>query len=275
MTPPNPTSYTQPAMTNIDHYKPGSFCWVELGTTDQNAAKKFYGSLFGWEAVDMPMGPSGVYTFFKLHGRDAGAGYTLMKEMLDRHVPPHWMLYIAVESADATAESIKRAGGTVQKGPFDVFDVGRMAVCHDPTGAYFCVWQGKGKANGISDVDGSFCWADLNTPDPARAGQFYSQVFGWEMVADTDDNPPSGYTHIKNGDAHIGGIPPVRSNNPRMPAHWMVYFLTSNCDATAAKAKQLGARFYLEPKTMEGVGRFAILADPQGASFAIFQSGRK
>ena len=55
----------------------------------------------------------------------------------------------------------------------------------------------------------------------------------------------------------------------------MIYIQTSNCDAVAAKAKQLGAKFYLEPMTMENVGRFAIIADPQGAAFAIFQSMRK
>jgi predicted enzyme related to lactoylglutathione lyase len=258
-------------MKNIDHYKPGSFCWVELGTTDQNAAKKFYGSLFGWEAHDLPMGPSGSYTFFKLHGRDAGAGYTLNQEMLDHHVPPHWMIYIAVDDADAKAVDVKSAGGTVQKGPFDVFDVGRMAVCHDPTGAYFCIWQSKeGVANGIAEVDGSFCWADLNTPDPATAAKFYNQVFGWQISEDKD-----GYSHIKNGDTNIGGIPSVRPNNPRVPAHWMAYFLTSDCKGLAAKAKQLGARAMLEPMLMENVGTIAILADPQGAVFALYQSVRK
>jgi len=262
-------------MTNIDHYKPGCFCWVELGTSDQNAAKKFYGSLFGWEAVDMPMGPNGFYTFFKLQGRDAGAGYTLMKELVERHVPPHWMIYIAVENADASAERVKTAGGSVEKGPFDVFDVGRMAVCHDPTGAYFCLWQGKGKANGIADVDGSFCWADLNAPDPVRAGKFYNQVFGWQIIEDKDDKPPSGYLHIKNGEDHIGGIPPVRLNNPRTPAHWLAYFLTSDCKGLIAKAKQLGAKAFLEPMLMENVGTIAILADPQGAVFALYQSIKK
>jgi len=59
--------------------------------------------------------------------------------------------------------------------------------------------------------------------------------------------------------------------NPNAPPHWLAYFLTSNCDATATKAKQLGAKFFMEPMTMENVGRMAVLADPQGAVFAIFQ----
>jgi uncharacterized protein len=263
-------------MTNIDSYKSGSFCWVELGTTDQTAAKKFYGSLFGWQATDLPMGPSGTYTFFKLNGRDAGAGYQLSKEMLDHHVPPHWMLYISVASADAASEKIKQAGGKIEKGPFDVFDVGRMSVCSDPSGAHFCIWQAKGeKANGVGEIDGSFCWADLNTPDPAAAGKFYSQVFGWQIVEDRSGKGNPDYKHIKNGENFIGGIPPVRPDNPRLPAHWLTYFLTSDCKGLAAKAKQLGAKAILEPMFMEEVGTIAILSDPQGAVFALYQALKK
>ena len=260
-------------MTNITKYKPGSFCWIELATTDQKAASHFYESLFGWQAEHIPMGPDGVYTIFRLQGRDAAAGYTMGKEQ--QGVPPHWKLYITVESADDAVTRIGKAGGKVLGGAHDVFDIGRMATAQDPTGATFSIWQQKKDANSIGGVDGTICWADLNTPDIDRARRFYSDVFGWQMIYDTDDQPASGYIHIVNQGDHIGGIPPVRPNNARMPAHWIAYFLTSDCDATALKAKQLGAKLYLEPKMMENVGKFAILADPQGAAFAIFQSARK
>jgi len=260
-------------MANIDKHQPGSFCWIELATTDQNAAKKFYSSLFGWEANDMPMGPGDFYTIFRLQGRDAAAGCTLRPDQRSQGVPPHWMIYIAVDNADAAVARAAKAGGTVFAPAFDVMEAGRMAVLQDPTGATFCVWQPKKNTGiGIGGVDGTLCWADLNTPNPDRAGKFYSELLGWKISADTDDDPPSGYTHIQNGEEFIGGIPPVRPSNPRTPAHWLPYLQVSNCDATAAKAKQLGAKFYLEPMTMEKVGRFAILADPQGAVFAIFQA---
>src|SRR5215831_10522324 len=100
-------------MANIDSHAPGSFCWFELGTTDQNAAKAFYHSIFGWMANDFPMGPSEFYTMFQKDGRDAGAAYTLNQEMKARGVPPHWMIYIAVSSADQTAAKVTEAGGTV------------------------------------------------------------------------------------------------------------------------------------------------------------------
>ena len=87
-------------MSHIDSHLPGSFCWIELGTTDQPAAKSFYQALFGWTPADMPMGPDDFYTIFKLEGRDAAAAYTLRPEQRSQGVPPHWMPYIMVASAD-------------------------------------------------------------------------------------------------------------------------------------------------------------------------------
>jgi predicted enzyme related to lactoylglutathione lyase len=109
----------------------------------------------------------------------------------------------------------------------------------------------------------------LSTPDPDQAGKFYAGLFGWELEKSEHDS--SGYLHIKNREQYIGGVPPTK-HRPAGPAHWLPYIQVSNCDAIAAKAKQTGATFHLEPMTMEGVGRFAVIADPQGAVFAIFQS---
>jgi hypothetical protein len=259
-------------MPTIDQHKPGSFCWIELATTDQNAAKSFYAKLFGWTSKDEPMGPNEFYTMFQLQGKTTGAAYTLRPDQHALGVPPHWMLYITVENADATAERVANAGGTVLMPAFDVMDIGRMSVLRDPTGAHFCIWQPK-KHYGTEVVGepGSLCWADLNTPDPARARQFYSDVFGWKFVEDKLSNPPSGYMQIQNGEEFIGGIPPLRPESAQIPPHWLGYFLVSSCDATAAKAKELGATFCVEPMTIEKIGRLSVLADPQSASFAIFE----
>lgn len=261
-------------MRKIEKHPAGAFCWVELATSDQNAAKTFYSALFGWSVVDAPMGPDDFYTMFKLHDRDAGAAYTLRPEQRTQGVPPNWITYIAVDDADETARRAGELGATVLAQPFDVFEVGRMAVIQDPTGAVFCLWQAKCNSGlGIAGVDGTFCWADLSTPDPERAGRFYSDLFGWKTIRDEHD--PSGYIHIKNGEEFIGGIPPGKRRNPNVPPHWMIYFQTSNCDATARKAEQLGGTLVLPPVSMENVGRMAIVADPQGATFSVFQSERK
>jgi predicted enzyme related to lactoylglutathione lyase len=258
-------------MTNIDKHAAGSFCWVELHASDQNAAKKFYTDLFGWDVHDNPMGPGQVYTEFKLQGRETAAACSLRPDETSQGIPPYWMIYIAVENADAAAAKAQQLGGKTFGPAFDVMDAGRMAVVQDPTGAVFCVWQAKKNAGiGIAGVNGTLCWADLSTPDVKRASDFYSNLFGWQIAADPKDK--SGYFHIKNGEHFIGGVPPSQYRQPGTPPHWLAYFLVDDVDATASKAKQAGANLYVAPMNVEGVGRMSILADPQGAVFAIFKS---
>ena len=259
-------------MANIEKHTPGTFCWIELGTTDQNAAKAFYSSLFGWTPNDFPMGPDEFYTMFQLESRNAAAAYTLKKEMRAQGVPPHWMLYVSVDNADATVAKAQAAGGKVIAPAFDVMNFGRMAVLQDPTGAAFSIWQPlTHPGTGITGVPGTLCWADLNSQDPAAASKFYTEVFGWEIMPGKDQ---SGYLHVKNGEEFIGGMPPAKHQNPDTPPHWMLYFTVADCDASTDKAKALGAKIYMGPMTMEGVGRMTILADPQGAVCALFQSMR-
>ena len=149
-----------------------------------------------------------------------------------------------------------------------------MAILQDPTRAAFSVWQpNMNPGIGIAGAHGTLCWFDLNTPDQARAGQFYSDLFGWQILKE-DEDPTHNYWHIKNGEEFIGGIPPASRQRPGTPAHWLAYFTVSDCDATASGAKELGAKLYRPPTDFEDVGRISVLADPQGAPFAIFKAAR-
>jgi predicted enzyme related to lactoylglutathione lyase len=251
------------------------FCWIELATSDQAAAKNFYTSLFGWTADDNPMGPGQFYTMWRLNGKDIGGGYTLFPDQVAVGVPPNWLPYVAVQSTDAALEKVKQLGGNVIAGPIDVQEYGRMGILSDPTGAVLAVWQAKQQQGiGVAGADGSFSWADLRTKDLAKASEFYKALFGWEFIKGENDSE-SDYLHIKNGEHFIGGVPPVRHNPPDAPPHWLVYFHASDCNAMSAKAKQLGADVCFGPITMENVGTYAVVADPQGAYFALFQPGRK
>lgn len=257
-------------MPTITQHAPGSFCWPELGTTDQHAAKKFYGALFGWTFRDNPMGPEEIYTIFELDGRDCAALYTLRHDMLKQGVPPHWESYVAVASADDAAARAKQIGGTVMMEPFDVMDAGRMAVIQDPIGAVFCVWQAK-KSTGVGVLaePGSLAWTQLNAKQPAPAKQFYTQLFGWKAQ---DDPMPGGggdYTTFLLNGQPIGGIMPMPPNVPASaPSHWLTYFASADIDATTAKVTGLGGKTMVPPTDIPGMGRFAVFQDPQGAFFA-------
>ena len=255
-------------MAEVTSHPPGAFTWVELGTSDQNAANEFYGKLFGWGFSDLPMGPSGVYTTFRLKGKDAGAAYTL-DPVMHKGVPPHWMLYVATPDADATAAKAKELGGTVMMPPFDVFDFGRMTVLQDPTGATISIWQEKTHHGiQIQNEHGAFCWGQLNTNDTAKAEAFYRALFGWD--AKTGTGGGMTYTEWILGGVPFGGmmtLPPGAG----APPHWLAYFAVDDCDASAAKAASLGATTYVPPTDIPGTGRFAVFADPQGATFAIYK----
>jgi predicted enzyme related to lactoylglutathione lyase len=255
-------------LPKIEKHPTGTFCWVELGTTDQPGAKSFYSSLFGWTPADFEIGPNETYTMFKLNDGDVGAAYA-MRPAERSMTPPHWNLYVAVDSADDSARRAGELGGTVIAAPFDVMNFGRMAVIQDPTGGVFCIWQSRDHAGTtVAGENGTMCWADLSTPDPGRAKQFYEGLFGWK-IGPAEKYPPD-YLVIKNGEKFIGGVPPAAYRNPAVPPHWMLFFHVGDADALAAKAKELGGAEHLAPMSMGGA-RFAVLADPQGAAFSIIQ----
>lgn len=261
---------TEAKMQESVEYKPGTFCWVELATTDGEAAKKFYTQLFGWDFADNPMGPDMVYTMLKLNGKDVGALYKMTPEMTANGIPPNWLSYVSVANVDESTAKAKSLGATVLKEPFDVSTVGRMAVIQDPTGAVFALWQaGVHKGAGISNVPNSLCWNELATKDATKAGEFYSGLFGWDKnVQQMDDMT---YTSFMNGDRPAGGMYEPTPEMGEIPPHWAVYFAVNDADATAARATELGATVCVPPMDIPGVGRMVAFKDPQGAAFAVIK----
>lgn len=252
--------------TQMEH-APGSFCWIELATTDGPGAKKFYGELFGWEAQDNPVGPDMVYTMLRLDSKDVGALYQKGEAM--KEIPTFWMSYISVTNADEIAAKAKSLGGTIVKEPFDVMDVGRMAVITDPTGGTFAIWQPKThKGVGVKGEPNSLTWNELLTNDTAKAAEFYSKLFGW--VPKTHGEPMP-YTEFMTGDTHAGGMMQIQPHMGPIPPHWGIYFAVDDCDAKFQKATSLGAQPIVPPMDIENVGRFATIRDPQGAVFSIIK----
>jgi predicted enzyme related to lactoylglutathione lyase len=246
----------------------GTFCWPELSTSDPIAAKKFYSTVFGWQIKDTDMGPNGIYTIFTLDGKDVSACYQQDEAQAKNGVPPNWGTYIAVENADAAVAKAKTLGGTVLMEPFDVMEHGRMAVITDPQGATFCVWQAKthigvqtfGEPNTLG-------WTQLNAKDTTKAKSFYTALVGWK-TQDDDMGPQGTYTTWLKADGPAGGMMAMPSEAPA-PSHWLPYFAVTSVDASAQKAASLGAMTYVPPTDIPGTGRFAVLADPQGATFAV------
>jgi predicted enzyme related to lactoylglutathione lyase len=256
-------------MPEFTSHVPGTFCWPELATTDQQGAVAFYRGLFGWDVDESPVGPGMTYSMFNLKGKGVGAAAMLQQAERDHGVPPHWNNYISVANADDTVVRAEVLGAKILVSPFDVMDAGRMAVIQDPTGAAFCIWQpGKHFGAALLREPGSLCWTELVTRDPKTAEKFYTSLFGW--TAQTSADAAMEYTEFSNQGTPQAGMMKLTPEMGDMPPFWLPYFAVADCDAAAARVKQLGGRLHKPPADIPHTGRFAIAGDPQGVGFALF-----
>lgn len=254
-------------MATIHEYSLGTPCWFELGTTDQAAAKDFYGQILGWAPQDFAMGPNEFYTMFQLGGRSAGATYTLPPKLTAQGVGPHWNVYFATPDVDASAAKVPELGGTVVQPPFEVMDMGRMSICKDPGGAMFSLWQARHHIGAsVVNENNAVGWCELVTRDPEQAREFYTGLFGWKIK---ESAIMATYLEFSTDGQERGGLLPMGEEWGVAQSHWGLYFVVADCDATAVKATELGATVRFGPFSAPGVGRIASLADPQGATFSL------
>jgi hypothetical protein len=244
----------------------GTPCWVDLGADDVAQATAFYGGLFGWDIQALPP-EAGGYTMCMVGGRAvAGIGPKMNAEM-----PTFWTTYIASDDADATAAKVTAAGGQVLMEPFDVMDVGRMFVAFDPGGAAFGVWQARAHTGvGLANEPGSLTWNENMSRNFEGNKAFYHDVFGYDYSDMSGDGMQ--YATLDLGGAAVGGIGGIGPEQPaEMPAAWVAYFAVADTDATVAKATELGGSVIAPPFDMP-YGRMAVVADDQGAVFAVMTS---
>lgn len=252
-------------MGDRTQYAPGQFCWADLATTDVEAAKSFYGSLFGWEAEDMPV-PGGAYSMQRLEGRDVAAIAPQPPQQREAGVPPVWNNYVSVQSADASAQRAGELGATVHAPPFDVMEAGRMAVVQDPQGAFFMLWEARDHFGARSvNGPGKLSWNELSSPDMDASRDFYGQLFGWTF--EPLEGGPGPYFVIRNGEQGNGGLRELQE--PGVPPHWLAYFGARDVDPALARIEELGGGRMAGPFPIP-TGQIAVVHDPQGAAFALY-----
>jgi predicted enzyme related to lactoylglutathione lyase len=257
-------------MSEMTKHAPGTFCWTDAGTTDVNAAKRFYGEVLGWSFFDRPLGDGDVYSMAQINGKSVAALYPQQRQMREQGIPPHWLCYFSVKSADEAASKAASLGGKVIAPAFDVFDVGRMAVLQDPTGAAVAVWQPKKHIGAeVLKEPGAMTWHELLTTDTAAAEKFYKGLLGCE--AKTMDMGPMKYTIFSIGEQMVGGLMAISPEMGPIPPNWVVYFQTDDCDAAAGRAQRGGGKVLAPPMDIPDVGRFAMLMDGQGAAFGLLK----
>jgi predicted enzyme related to lactoylglutathione lyase len=244
--------------TRDTNWPNGTPCWVDLGAPDVEAARSFYSAVLGWTYTGGEP-EFGGYLTCQAGGRDA-AGIGPQQDPED---PPRWTTYFAADDADAVAQRITAAGGTVLVPPMDVGPMGRMAIALDPQGNPFGLWQG-GLNTGIQvyNEPGGLVWNEAAVDDPAAARDFYGAVFGfsWEEVPEA-----GGYRTFATGDRPLGGLGGV---SPGLPKGWATCFSVASTDE-AVRAVEAGGGKVLLAAQDTPFGRFAVVADPWGASFSV------
>ena len=246
--------------------KAGEFCWINMLTPQPAEAREFFGKVLGWTYFELPGMGHGI----KVAGRDIGGLFDLDGPNTPPGTPAHIGVMAKVENVDATCAKINAVGGTV-KMALDIMDNLRMAVCVDPNGAEFDLWEPK-KAHGM-EVDGhqhgAPCWFESLTDDVDRATAFYSGLFGWrpEVMA----MPGYNYTVFNLGNMQAAGMMQITPEMGDFPPHWGVYFTSNSVDETANEAARLGAKLCVPVRDIPGVGRFAGITSRQGVTFYVIK----
>jgi uncharacterized protein len=237
----------------------GKFVWHEQVSSDPRRAQAFYGDLFGWETEEFKAGEND-YTMISSGGTNHGGYGTAMEGA----PPPHWLAHVRIENLDETLEKAKAAGGSIAAGPFDMEEVGRMAIVRDPQGAFISAYQ---SAQDGPPAEGVFVWDELGTTDADAAQRFYEAVFGWTT---TDPGPEYGGYRIFNvGETGVAGLMGLPDGS--VPPHWQPYVAVDDVDDTVTRGRELGASVVVDPMDIPQVGRVAVLNDPQGATFGIIK----
>lgn len=245
--------------------------WVELSTSDPAAARDFYARLFDWRVEVSPDPQYGGYGIARVGDGDAAG----IAPKQSPEAPTAWGLYIGSEDVDDVAKRVEAAGGTIVAAPFDVGDQGRMAVFQDPSGAFLSVWKANQMRGFRTDVPNAYGWAELNARGVANAIPFYSEVFGWTSRESEMGEGQPPYTELLLDGEPVAGAWEMNAAIPaEVPSYWQIYFMADDVDATFRKALDLGASEMVEPQEFPG-GRFAIVTDPQGASFGLLKMAQR
>ena len=200
-------------------------------------------------------------------GEQVAAVSRLSEDMVAQGMPPLWNTYIAVDDVDATAGRAAAAGGRTLMDPFDVMDAGRMAWVIDPSGAAVGLWQAAGHIGAtLVNEPGALVWNELVSSDLSAALPFYESA----GRADRAGQPAGRHAvhHADVGEAMGVGGATATPQMEGIPNHWHVWFAVADADEAAAIATSAGGRALLDPLDLP-IGRFAALADPQGAAFSV------
>lgn len=239
--------------------KTGDFCWINVLTPSPDAAQAFFGTLLGWQYVELP----GMGHLIRVAGQDIGGMWDLDSPNTPAGTPPGIGVMVRVANADEVSEAALSLGGK-SKPAFDIGTQGRMAEIWDPTGATIDIWQGGESPGMTADTKhhGVPSWIELVTPDIDAAATFYRALFGWTSATRTDLG--FRYVMFSNGDQPAAGMMAPTETMGNVPPHWAMHCTVDDVDATAALVEELGGTLSVPTTDIPGIGRMCGIVSPQG-----------
>src|SRR5699024_8350827 len=205
----------------------GTSTWLDLSTTETEAAKTFYSGLFGWEFEDLGESMN-HYHLIRTHGALVGGPRNVsgMTCPTGDPLPPEWGVYLAVDDADARTAKAAEAGGTVTVPPDAISDSGRMAVVLDATGAPIGLWQtGAPAGYEFTATPGSPVWFELTPRRYDEAAAFHTEVVDAQVVpmAEEMTGPDCGYATNGADESASWGLCDATQTMPEDATGWPIY----------------------------------------------------
>ena len=252
-------------MTRVTSHKPDRPIWFDLATRDAVSARAFYAAVLNWE-YDVAGPDFGGYAMAR-RGTDMCAGIGQLPP--SESGPSAWHVFFGVVNADDAVARILAAGGRVISPAMNIGEFGRHAMCQDPTGALFGLWQPMRHAGaGLLGEPGGMAWSEVNTRDASAAATFYSTVFGLRDDVLEMQGTPYHMLHTAEGPAC--GVLQMTAEWGDMAPHWMTYFAVENAEAAKARVEAAGGTVPFGPFDSP-YGRIIVVMDPQGAAVSLIE----
>jgi len=248
------------------------FCWTELCTSESEKAVRFYARLLGWESVPQPVstrsGQTIDYTLFSLRGRNVGGMYPMVAVQRRQGMRPHWLSYAFVEDAASCATRATKLGAVLLAGPLNVFDLGRLCILRDPTGACFGAWQSMRLDSTFQtrNEPGFAAWFEHVSENVRQAADFYGSLFGWSPRSSEHDE---SRILCEQGGTAVAGLSPSARYGASLTPQWLTFFQADDCDASCQKIATMQGAVIVPPIGSADAERIGVVSDPQGAAFGL------
>jgi len=245
---------------------PGQVIWVDLLTEDAATAIDFYQQLLGWKIEPYSSG-----NFVVSNDGMPIAGISEIKDADAEGEEAIWLVGIAVPDLAESVATARKLGAKIHRDVGRVEGFASFAVLQDPQGAAVMLLSPERPFEVVARTVGSWVWTELWTNDTGAASEFYGKVIGYERAE--VERSRGSYPLFKTEGEPRAGL--VEIENKQVEPIWAPYLGVSDLAAIVAQAKELGGRVLLAPSPELGEGRVALLADPTGGAFFVYELEEK